>query len=118
VEPALLSLLCRELNEERKRRGLAQFDDRLVDEAGGVTLSNYYSSCVDDMPSYVASFIETEPISERGFHDSYIREDAVPARLTEDELDRLISRRVVRLEERYGAPRIELTHDVLTRVGA
>src|SRR5262245_42580371 len=31
VEPALLSLFCRELNEERKRRGLARFDDQLVD---------------------------------------------------------------------------------------
>ena len=116
MEPALLSLFCRELNEERKRRGQAHFDARLLEDAKRDTLSNYYSSCVGDMPPRVAQFIESELITERGFRNSYIREDAVPALLTEDELDRLISRRLVRLEERYGAPRIELTHDVLTSV--
>jgi WD40 repeat protein len=115
VEPALLSLFCRELNEERKRRGLARFDEQLIDEASRDTLSNYYSSCVKDLPDHVAEFIESELITEKGFRNSFIREDAVPARLTEEELDRLISSRLVRLEDRYGAPRIELTHDVLTR---
>jgi WD40 repeat protein len=115
VEPALLSLFCRELNEARKRRGQAQFDEQLIEDAKRDTLSNYYSSCVRDLPDSVACFIEDELITEKGFRNSYIREDAVPAHLTEDELDRLISSRLVRLEDRYGAPRIELTHDVLTR---
>src|SRR5262245_10523738 len=115
VEPAFLSLFCRELNEERKRRGLGRFDEQLIDEASHDTLSNYYESCVRDLPDHVAEFIESELITEKGFRNSYIREDAVPDRLTEEELDRLISSRLVRLEDRYGAPRIELTHDVLTR---
>jgi WD40 repeat protein len=115
VEPALLSLFCRELNEERKKRGLAQFDMALVEDAKRDTLSNYYMSCVRDLRPEVKRFIETELITEKGFRDSYIREDAVPEHLTEAELDQLITSRLVRLEDRYGAPRIELTHDVLTR---
>lgn len=114
VDPALLSLFCRELNEERKRRGQKRFDEQLIDDAQRDTLSNYYSSCIGDLPPRVSRFIETELITESGFRDQYIREDAVPAHLTEDELDRLISSRLVRLEDRYGAQRIELTHDVLT----
>jgi WD40 repeat protein len=116
VEPALLSLFCRELNEERKRRGQQQFDERLVEDAKRDILSNYYSSCVGDLPPRVAGFIESELITEKGFRDSFIREDAVPTRLTEEELAQLISSRLLRLEDRYGAQRIELTHDVLTRV--
>jgi WD40 repeat protein len=116
VEPALLSLFCRELNEERKRRGQLQFDERLVEDAKRDILSNYYSSCVGDLPPRVAGFIESELITEKGFRDSFIREDAVPTHLTEDELAQLISSRLLRLEDRYGAQRIELTHDVLTRV--
>ena len=116
VEPALLSLFCRELNEERKRRGQLQFDERLVEDAKRDILSNYYSSCVSDLPPRVARFIESELITEKGFRDSFIREDAVPTHLTEDELAQLISSRLLRLEDRYGAQRIELTHDVLTRV--
>jgi WD40 repeat protein len=116
VEPALLSLFCRELNEERKRRGQSTFDERLVEDAKRDILSNYYASCVGDLPSRVARFIESELITEKGFRDSFIREDAVPTHLTEEELAQLISSRLVRLEDRYGAQRIELTHDVLTRV--
>jgi WD40 repeat protein len=116
VEPALLSLFCRELNEERKRRGQSTFDERLVEDAKRDILSNYYASCVGDLPPRVARFIESELITEKGFRDSFIREDAVPTHLTEEELAQLISSRLVRLEDRYGAQRIELTHDVLTRV--
>ena len=116
VEPALLSLFCRELNEERKRRGQPQFDEQLVEDAKGDVLPNYYSSCVRDLPPRVADFIESELITEKGFRNSYAREDAVPSRLTEDELARLIGSRLLRLEDRYGTERIELTHDVLTGV--
>ena len=115
VEPALLSLFCRGLNEERKRLGRDGFDEQLIEYAKRDTLSNYYASCVRDMPPRVARFIETELITRNGFRGNYIREDAVPAHLTEDELDRLIGCRLLRLEDRYGAPHIELTHDVLTR---
>ncbi|HSM22092.1 MAG TPA: hypothetical protein VK876_07790, partial [Rubrivivax sp.] len=43
-------------------------------------------------------------------------DDATPAGLSEAELSTLIDRRLLRVEERYGVQRIELTHDLLTRV--
>ena len=116
VDPALLSLFCRELNEERKRRGQAHFDEQLVEEAKDTTLPNYYSSCVRGLEPRVAEFIETELITGKGFRNSYAREDAVPSRLTADELAQLISSRLLRVVDHYGAQRIELTHDVLTGV--
>ena len=116
VDPALLSLFCRELNEVRKRRGQSHFDEQLVEEAKDTTLPNYYSSCVRDLEPRVAEFIETELITEKGFRNSYAREDAVPSRLTDDELAQLISSRLLRVVDHYGAQRIELTHDVLTGV--
>ena len=66
--------------------------------------------------SAASLFIEEQLITENGFRNSYAREDAVPKYLTEDQLDRLIDLRLLRLEEHYGAQRIELTHDVLTRI--
>lgn len=116
VEPALLSLFCRELNEERKRRGQALFDSALVEDAKTDVLSNYYLSCVRGLPPRVADFIESELITEKGFRNSYPRDDAVPAHLTDDELTGLIASRLLRLEDRYGTQQIELTHDVLTGV--
>ena len=117
VEPALLSLFCRELNEERKRRGQSYFDEQLVEDAKTDILSNYYSSCVGDLPPRVAEFIESELITQKGFRNSYDRDDALRFHhLTDDELTRLIHLRLLRLEEHYGTQRIELTHDVLTGV--
>lgn len=117
VEPPLLSLFCRELNEERKRRGQSHFDAELVEESKGDILSNYYKSCVASLPDSAAEFVETELITEKGFRNSFPRDDALQTgRLSEDELSQLIRLRLLRVEERYGTPRIELTHDVLTGV--
>ena len=115
IEPALLSLFCRGLNERRKQQKKTRFDDDLLDKAQQGIISDYYRSCIDGMPDAVSEFIESELITEKGFRNSYARDDAVPAHLTQGQLDRLIGRRLLRLEERYGAQRIELTHDLLTR---
>jgi WD40 repeat protein len=115
LQPALLSLFCRELNEKRKRLGQERFEEQLVEGAKSDILSNYYSTCVRDLP-HVAEFVEDQLITEKGFRNSYAREDAVPSILTDDELDRLIGSRLLGLVEYHGAQRIELTHDVLTHV--
>jgi WD40 repeat protein len=115
IEPALLSLFCRGLNDQRKRQRKPNFDAALLDGAGQSIISDYYASCVESLPDAARRFIETELITEKGFRNSYAKEDAVPARLTQDQLNLLIQRRLLRVEERYGAERIELTHDLLTR---
>src|SRR4029450_2158489 len=115
IEPALLSLFCRGLNEQRKRQGKPHFDAALLDGAGQSIISDYYASCVESLPDAAGRFIETDLITEKGFRNSYAKEDAVPGRLTQDQLNLLIQRRLLRVEERYGAERIELTHDLLTR---
>ena len=79
-------------------------------------LSNYYSSCVRDLP-HVAKFIEDQLITDNGrFRNQFAREDAVPTILTDEELSQLIGSRLLRIVEYHGAQRIELTHDVLTKV--
>jgi WD40 repeat protein len=115
IEPALLSLFCRELNERRKRQKKARFDEQLLEGAQESIIAGYYRSCVEDLPDSVSRFIETELITEKGFRNSYAKDDAVPHHLAQEELDRLINRRLVRLEERYGTVRVELTHDLVTR---
>jgi WD40 repeat protein len=116
VEPALLSLICRELNEARKSNGRVAFDDKLIDDAAPDVLRTYYTTCLRDLPSQVGRFVENELITRNGFRNSYAREDAVTAHLTEEDLAQLIRSRLVRIEERYGTQRIELSHDVLTTV--
>jgi WD40 repeat protein len=110
-----LRFFCRGLNERRKRQGADRFDDQLLEGAQQSIIADYYRSCVEGLPDSVSRFIESDLITEKGFRNSYAKDDAVPAILTEEQLDRLINRRLLRVEERYGTARIELTHDLLTR---
>jgi hypothetical protein len=114
IEPALLSLFCRGLNERRKQSKKSRFDDELLEGSKQGIISDYYRSCIEGSPESVSRFIETELITEKGYRNSFAQEDAVPAHLTQEHLDRLIRRRLLRVEERQNAMRIELTHDVLT----
>ncbi len=115
IEPALLSLFCRGLNERRKKQGSDRFDEQLLAGAQQSIIADYYRSCVEGLPDSVSRFIEADLITEKGFRNSYAKDDAVPGILTEGQLDLLINRRLLRVEERYGTARIELTHDLLTR---
>ncbi|MDP3222869.1 MAG: hypothetical protein Q8M96_07015, partial [Rubrivivax sp.] len=116
VEPALLSLFCHGLNRRRLAQGKARFDDDLLEGAQQGILADFYRDCFEGMPEGVARWVADALITERGFRNSVAREDATPGRLSEAQLSRLIDRRLLRMEERHGTQRIELTHDLLTRV--
>ena len=115
VEPALLSLLCRELNEVRKTARKRTIDLRTFEEHKDTIISNYYRRSIGDLPDQVGRFIERELITRQGFRNSFPLHDAVATGLvTEDQIRLLVDRRILRLEERYGTHRVELTHDLLT----
>jgi hypothetical protein len=115
VEPALLSLVCRELNEERKRLKEPAFSDKLLAVSKDAIISDYYQRSVADLPESASRFIEEELISEQGFRKSFVVEDAVAHGLvTRNQVRLLVDRRLLRREVRYGAQCVELTHDLLT----
>jgi formylglycine-generating enzyme required for sulfatase activity len=117
VEPALLSLVCRGLNEKRKAQGKSAFDLALLAGSGESIISDYYAKSVDDLPERVQRFIENELITERGFRKPCDIDDARTVHgVTDPELRLLVDRRVLRIEAQRGTERVELTHDLLTRV--
>jgi formylglycine-generating enzyme required for sulfatase activity len=117
VEPALLSLVCRGLNEKRKAQGKSTFDLALLAGSGEAIISDYYANSVDDLPEGVQRFIENELITERGFRKPCDIDDARTVHgVTDQELRLLVDRRVLRIEAQRGTERVELTHDLLTRV--
>ena len=117
VEPALLSLVCRGLNEKRKAEGKSAFDQALLSGSGEAIISDYYANSVNDLPERVQRFIENELITERGFRKPCDIDDARTVHgVTDQELRLLVDRRVLRIEAQRGAERVEFTHDLLTRV--
>jgi len=119
VEPALLSVVCSELNARRRERGLAQITaELLVDSRQGI-LADFFERGVSDLPPEARRFVEDRLLTRGGYRISVALDDALaaegegPACLTRELLDRLVSRRLLRIEERLGLQQVELTHDIL-----
>ena len=117
IEPALLSLVCRELNEKRITNKASQIDAQSVASNREQILENFYARALNDQSPELRHFIEDKLITVSGFRNSEAYDNAVglPG-ITAEALARLVQRRLLRLEERDGVKRIELIHDVLTGV--
>ena len=127
VEPAILSVFCSELNEQRKALSLAG-GRRLIDidlvraQDASEIIARFYARAVEGVPGNIRALIEERLVippslsSPTGARNSVAFEE-----LTDDEraaVEPLISKwRILRLEVvgRQRQMRLELTHDVLLK---
>ncbi len=120
VEPSLLSLICRELNDARLEQGREEISLDLLAGSHESILKNFYERSLADQPAAVRNFIEDELLTESGFRENLaeerVRNAFVEAGAAADALALLVNRRLLRIEERLDVRRVELTHDVLCAV--
>ncbi|HLJ20733.1 MAG TPA: AAA family ATPase, partial [Stellaceae bacterium] len=120
VEPALLSLICRELNDARLAQGRSEISLDLVAGSHASILSNFYERCLADQPAAVRRIIEDELLTDSGFRENVAEERLLrsfaDAGASPETLAVLVNRRLLRIEERLDVRRVELTHDVLCNV--
>jgi len=117
VEPALLSVICRELNERRRALGQEKITANLVSGNRREILTDFYERSVADLPEGMRTFVEDHLLTKSGFRDNLALETALEfPGVTRDLIDTLVARRLLRLEDRLGVQRVELTHDVLAEV--
>jgi tetratricopeptide (TPR) repeat protein len=120
VEPSLLSLICRELNNARIAQGRAEISADLLAGSHDTILAQFYERALADQPPAVRKLIEDQLLTESGFRESLAEERLVKAfaaaGAAPDALATLVNRRLLRIEERLDVRRVELTHDVLCGV--
>ena len=120
VEPSLLSLVCRELNNARKVQGRAEISADLLAGSRDTILNEFYERALADQPAGVRKFVEDEMLTESGFRESLAEERVIKAFAAAGgpagSLPALVNRRLLRIEERLDVRRVELTHDVLCAV--
>jgi len=117
VEPALLSVICRELNQRRRTLGQDQITTDLVSGNRREILNDFYERSVNDLPPAMREFVEDHLLTKSGFRDNLALETVLEAPgVTRALVDTLVSRRLLRIEDRLGIQRVELTHDVLADV--
>jgi tetratricopeptide (TPR) repeat protein len=120
VEPSLLSLICRELNDARLSQGRQEISLDLLAGSHASILSNFYERALADQPAAVRRIIEDDLLTASGFREN-VAEESLISRLTAagatpGTLALLVNRRLLRVEERLDIRRVELTHDVLCSV--
>jgi tetratricopeptide (TPR) repeat protein len=120
VEPSLLSLICRELNNARIAQGRSEISADLLAGSRDTILTEFYERALADQPPAVRHYIEDELLTESGFRESIaeesVRKAFVDIGARPDALAALVDRRLLRVEERLDVRRVELTHDVLCSV--
>ncbi|HUH92493.1 MAG TPA: hypothetical protein VL742_05025 [Casimicrobiaceae bacterium] len=120
VEPSLLSLICRELNNARIAHRRSEISADLLAGSRDTILSEFYERALADQPQGVRKFVEDEMLTESGFRESLAEERVTKAfaaaGASPDALALLVNRRLLRVEERLDLRRVELTHDVLCSV--
>jgi tetratricopeptide (TPR) repeat protein len=120
IEPALLSLVCRELNTVRQAQGRDEISADLLAGSRDTILTEFYERTLADQPPGVRRVIEDELLTESGYRESLAEERLLKALAAAgaapDSLAKLVDRRLLRIEERLDMRRVELTHDVLAGV--
>ncbi|MFI5380761.1 MAG: hypothetical protein ACHRHE_15790, partial [Tepidisphaerales bacterium] len=112
VEPALLSIICRELNERRLARDLPKITADLVAGDRAEILSDFYERSLAGTSPEVRLWVENQLLTVSGYRNSQDIDDAL-VKVGRASLDALVARRLLRIDDRFGTQRVELTHDVL-----
>ena len=117
VEPALLSIVCRELNTKRLQKNESRITPALLEGSQEEILGRFYERSIADCPQEARAFIEEKLLTVSGYRDSIAVENALnlPG-MTTELIERLVDRRLIRRDEHGEMPRLELTHDLLTKV--
>jgi tetratricopeptide (TPR) repeat protein len=120
VEPALLSLICRELNDARVAQGREEISLDLLAGSHESILGSFYERSLADQPAAVRRVIEDELLTDSGFRENVAEETLLKrfeaAGASPGALATLVNRRLLRIEERLDVRRVELTHDVICGV--
>jgi hypothetical protein len=118
VEPALLSLVCREFNEQRIAGGQSEITADLIQgENAEQIIAKFYEQGFVGLDPRVRQFVEDHLLTAAGYRDSCALDNALAAPgVTPAALQILADRRILRREERGGLVRLELIHDVLAAV--
>jgi formylglycine-generating enzyme required for sulfatase activity len=117
VEPALLSVVCGELNSQRLERREPRITERALDGSQNQILSDFYERSIADLSEPVCTFVEEKLLTRRGFRNLVVYDEALgyPG-VTEEDIEELVRRRLARVEERGRRRLLELSHDLLTGV--
>jgi len=118
IEPALLSVILRELNNRRIQGGQQKITAELVGKAQAAEIfEDFYQRGLAGLADGVREFIEDCLLTSSGARNRIAEEDALTKKdITPAVVATLIDRRIIQREMTGSAKWLELTHDTLADV--
>ncbi len=102
VDPALLSVVCRELNAHRIEREKVQITADLLEQTGTNILHDFYERGFNGLNPAIRIFVEDRLLTVSGFRSTVPLEEATHAGIADEDIRTLVDRRLIRVG---GTPR-------------
>lgn len=115
VEPFLLSLVCFQVNNRRKRRQEPHITSQLVEKIQVKNIiEEFYEKSVSFLTKGSRDLLEEKLLTADGFRKLQPKVDLVKeGHLEDSDIEKLIDKRILRKEIWSGREHLELIHDVL-----
>jgi WD40 repeat protein len=119
VEPAILSLVCQQLDLDRHRAGQPQITaDQLVTH-GSKIVEDFYDSAFKGQPLGLRLLVEDHLVTSDGYRTTMAKAAALDIEgVTEEGIASLLRLKILREEVRFGSLHVELIHDRLTKIAS
>jgi tetratricopeptide (TPR) repeat protein len=114
VEPALLSVVCDELNRRRRADNQSRITADLLTGQRENIIQGFYERAFDGLDARVHDWVEDELLTASGYRQRAALDDALKLGLPQTAFNQLVDRHILHREERDGLIWLELTHDLLT----
>ena len=118
VDSCILSLFCTEIYNKSAESGKDGISMEVIDQFGNNIIQTYYERNMDAISAASTRYLEAHLLTTNGFRNQVALEDLVPDHVKMEEITKLESSRIVRIETVNGTERVEFTHDVLCKVAA
>ncbi len=118
IEPFLLSLFCYQVNEKRLAAGEREISGELIKDVYTEDIvQGYYEDNIDRFGPHIKTAIEDLLLTAEG-HRKMQDKGTLKTNygVTDEDIERLVDRRIIRKEKRIGIEYIELIHDVLAPI--
>ena len=116
IEPFLLSLFMYRVYNEMEKRGLSIISEELINNIGGDVVNEFYIESMKKISSKAMKHLENVLLTPKGHRDSISYDKLMESeKVTEEELNTLISARIIKKNKVNNVDRFEFTHDVLSK---
>ena len=100
IEPTLLSVFCRELNNNRIAQSDSKITTQLLTGSKEVILTGFYDRALRGFEDRVRAFIEDKLLTGSGYRNNIDLQDALTTPgVSRETISKLIDRRLLRIEE-------------------